>query len=159
MASCEKIDDCPVVKAVEQKFEGKLDTVTDSYEKTQEAIQESSQHLAEANIAFAKQAVILEGLGTSLKEYKSENEKAHDAFKKEDSRVHTRITGTQLELEKIRGSINTKIAEKVGALKAILAESKGTLKCMVDWKEIIKLTFLVTAISAFFKYILPRMGG
>ena len=159
MAACEKIDDCPVVKAVDEKVDRHLKNIADSYEKTQEAIQEGSQHLQDANIAFTKQTVILKGLGDSLKEYKAENEKAHEAFKSVDSTVHSRITATQLEIEKVRGSINTKIAEKIGSLKVGVAEAAESLKGKVDWREMIKLTFIVSAVSAFFKYILPAIGG
>lgn len=166
MEHCKNIDECPVVKAVDEKLDERLDVIADSYERTQEAIQESSQHLQAVNLVFAEQTVMLRGLGESLKEYKAENEKAHEAFKLVDQTVHSRITGTQLELEKVRGSINTKIAEKIGSVKVSVAEAKGSIKGKVDWKEVIKfgaiitiISIMVTAFSAFLKYFMLMIGG
>lgn len=159
MSSCEKLDHCPVIKKVADEFNGKLDTVTDSYEKTQEAIQESSQHLQKTNLAIATQTEALKNIGRSLESYRAENNKAHYDLDAEDSKLHSRITGVQLDLSDTKGEITTQIAEKVGTVAVGLAGTKGSLKGKLDWAQVGVIVIMLAAMNAFFKYVLPLMGG
>lgn len=159
MEHCENIHACPVVKKVSEEFNGKLDTVADSYEKTQEAIQESSQHLQETNLAIATQTEALKNIGYSLKSYQAENRQEHKDLETEDSALHNRITGVRLDLSDTKGVLSTEIAEKVGMGQAGLAGIKGSLKGKLDWAQVGVIVILLAAMNAFFKYVLPLMGG
>lgn len=163
MADCDNIEQCPVVKAVETRFIGKLAGVTEAYERTHETIKENTQQVQELNTAIQMQTKALEGVTDSLRTYRAENEGAHKTLTDIDSKLHNRITRTQLDLSDTAGKIRTEVSDKVGAVETSLAKSegnlKGNLKAKVDWREMVKLTFIVTAVSAFFKYILPAIGG
>lgn len=170
MDTCDNINDCRVIKAfnetVKIKFKDvdeRIEVVTSSYESTQTELAENTRHLQAANLAIAAQTEILKGISDSFAGYKSEHENAHTTLNNIDSTLHTRITNARLEISNLKGSINTKIAEKVGSLKVGIAETKVSLQSTVNWKEITKiagiLAVILTAFTAFFKYIIPLIGG
>lgn len=136
-SGCEKIEDCPVLQMLKNDVDNKIGTITGQYEQVHSALEQNTKNMQAVTVAMATQTEAVKGLVVSVQEYKSENESDHNKLEDKDDKLHSRVT---------------EVATKQ-------AEQKGANSNNVNWKELIKIAGVFAIVSAFFKYLLPIMGG
>ena len=136
-----------------------MEQITDAYENSQRAHEETNLKLESTNSELIKQTAEIRGLANSVKEYKDDTEHDFDIVAQDQKTLHARVTNLALETTTELGKIRTDFAKREGELKVGQAVTKGVLKGKIDWAETVKLLFLMASMLTLFEYVLPAIGG